>query len=149
MKLGKWVCSDPRRTAAGSAAWWLLTVLVCAALGLSGGPSQAQAPYAVAPTHAQVIVTDSAEPPAASDPRWRQLPLARDEPGLVAWYRVRFDAPTAAAADQGPPMLYLPYFFGGGRVLLNGVLAAVVPHTTAPCVCAGNAPCCCHCPARR
>jgi signal transduction histidine kinase len=80
----------------------------------------------VLPTQPQVIVTDEDTPPAADDPRWRASVLAQDVPGHHAWYRVRLDGP----APAGMPMLYLPYFYGGGRILLNGVPVAEVPHST-------------------
>ena len=120
MKRGRWACSE--RYAALMSG--LATGLVAMLLGLTSAMAMAQGP-----AHAQVIVTDSAQAPAADDPRWREQPLAHDLPGQGAWYRVRFDAPLSAPGD-GPTMLYLPYFYGGGRILLNGVLAAEVPHTT-------------------
>ncbi len=127
MKRGRWACFDGLKLA----CWLTFGV----AGSLLPGLAQAQAQTQVAPMQAQVIVTDSAEPPAADDPRWHAVPLAQDEPGPSAWYRVRFDGPAPAAAavsaEREPTVLYLPYFYGGGRVLLNGSPAADVPRTTA------------------
>jgi signal transduction histidine kinase len=78
------------------------------------------------PPHAEVIVDASDLPPAADDPRWKQVPLVDAVAGTSAWYRVRLDF-----AAQGPTMLYLPYFYGGGRIHLNGQLVAEVPRTSA------------------
>jgi signal transduction histidine kinase len=131
MKRGRWACFEGLKQ-----AWCLLTGLVASlavglALAQDAKPVAATHQPTVAPIQAQVIVTDSAQPPAADDPRWHAVPLAQDEPGPSAWYRVRFDGPAPASADDGPTMLYLPYFYGGGRVLLNGSPAADVPRTTA------------------
>ena len=132
MKRGKWVCSKARSALAqhGPMRWLAALLITWLSLAWGQAQAQAQASNTVEPTQAQVIVTDSDQPPAGDDPRWRQVPLAQDEPGLSAWYRIRFDGPTPGTADDGPPLLYLPYFYGGGRVLLNGTLAASVPRNT-------------------
>ena len=124
MRHGRWACCE-RGLAPLLAAWLLL------AAGMAWWPPAVAAAdgQAIAPTHADLIVTDSPAPPAGDDPRWQPRPLAQDEPGRSAWYRVRFDAP--ATGPDGPLVLYLPYFYGGGRILLNGALVAEVPHTTA------------------
>jgi signal transduction histidine kinase len=103
MKLARWGCCS---LAALCFAAWL-------------GAAQA-AP--VEPKQAEVITTAQADAPEADDPRWRTVPLADTQQADVAWYRVRFDADAA----DGFWMLYLPYFYGGGRVWLNGELAAEV-----------------------
>jgi hypothetical protein len=126
MKRGRWACSEALKPGTGPGRWWLAAVL-----WLACALAQAQGPDTVAPTGAQVIVTDAMQPPAPDDPRWRDAPLAQDAPGPSAWYRLRFDAPVPVSADDGPTLLYLPYFYGGGRVLLNGAPAAEVPSTTA------------------
>jgi signal transduction histidine kinase len=117
MRRGRWAFFDR------------LSLVGCLIGCLAGSGAQAQDRTLVEPRTVQVIVTDAAEPPAPDDPRWRAVPLAQDEPGPHAWYRVRFDGP--ASAGDGPTVLYLPYFYGGGRVLLNGSPAADVPRTTA------------------
>lgn len=131
MKHGRWACSD---VCAGR-SWramlgWLTTGLVAglaaASFGLWPALAAAQGPSEIMPTQAQIIVTDSAMPPAADDPRWQPQALARAVPGPSAWYRVRFDAP----APDGSTMLYLPYLYGGGRILLNGSPAAEVLHSS-------------------
>ncbi|WP_425259287.1 sensor histidine kinase [Rubrivivax sp. RP6-9] len=108
-----------------------MACLLLAGPGLWSAALASPSLHALAPTHAQVIVTDSESPPAADDPRWQRRPLAQDEPGPSAWYRLRFDAPAPGTPADGPLMLYLPYFYGGGRVLLNGGLVAELPRTTA------------------
>ena len=125
MKLGRWACSEGLGTAR------LLAMLVACWLVVGPGNAAAQGLDTVSPTRAQVLVTDSAQPPAADDPRWQDRPLAQDEPGPSAWYRVRFDRPVASPESSGPTMLYLPYFYGGGRILINGSPVAEVPRTTA------------------
>ncbi len=135
MKRGRWACCD-RLNRMGWRVGGLVGCLIacltaCLVAGLFSSPAQAQDTGPVAPRTAQVIVTDSVQPPAADDPRWHAVPLAQDEPGPSAWYRLRFDGPAPATAEDDPTMLYLPYFYGGGRVLLNGSPAAEVPRTTA------------------
>ena len=125
MKLGRWACSEGLGTARR------LAMLVACWLVVGPGNAAAQGLDTVSPTRAQVLVTDSAQPPAADDPRWQDRPLAQDEPGPSAWYRVRFDRPVASPESSGPTMLYLPYFYGGGRILINGSPVAEVPRTTA------------------
>ena len=103
MKLARWACCS--------------LAALCFAARL--GAAQA-AP--VEPMQADVITSAQAEAPAPDDPRWRTVPLADAQATEVAWYRVRFDADAA----DGFWMLYLPYLYGGGRVWLNGELAAEV-----------------------
>ena len=103
MKLARWACCS--------------LAALCFAARL--GAAQA-AP--VEPMQADVITSAQAEAPAPDDPRWRTVPLADVQATDVAWYRVRFDADAA----DGFWMLYLPYLYGGGRVWLNGELAAEV-----------------------
>ena len=103
MKLARWACCS--------------LAALCFAARL--GAAQA-AP--VEPMQADVITSAQAEAPAPDDPRWRTVPLANVQTTDVAWYRVRFDADAA----DGFWMLYLPYLYGGGRVWLNGELAAEV-----------------------
>ncbi len=103
MKLRRWVCSS-------------LAAIVCTAAGA----------VPVEPSRAEVIDSTQTEAPAVDDPRWREVPLPDVQDGPAAWYRVRFDA----GAQTGFWMVYLPYFYGGGRLWLNGAPVAAVPENT-------------------
>lgn len=95
-------------------------------------PAQTQTSASMTLRQVQAIVTNATQPPAANDPRWHDQPLTHALDGPSAWYRLHFDAPAPPASDaDGPPMVYLPYFYGGGQFLLNGQPAAEVPHSTA------------------
>jgi signal transduction histidine kinase len=109
------------------AAAWLAACLVTLQVLLSASQG-VRAPDGPAPERAERVASDQAEPPAMDDPRWRDVPLARPQAGGPAWYRVRFDLAAAPAEFWA---LYLPYWYGGGQVWLNGVLAAEVPQTSA------------------
>lgn len=121
MKPGRWACFSA-----------LIGSLALVALSVAGPqPAGAQAPQPglLLPTLVEAVVSGPGEaadpPPAAADLRWHAVPLTHDLAGRAAWYRLRFDA---VPADDSPPMLYLPYFYGGGRVLLNGQPVAEVMH---------------------
>src|SRR5471030_2742645 len=68
------------------------------------------------PGQADVVFSTDLAPPAAAA-SWQRvdLPFSFDQPS--AWFRVAFEAP------QPPPdqswAVYLPYFYGGGRLFLN------------------------------
>lgn len=112
MKPGRWVCCrSPVRALRALAAAWLL-----AAAGL--------APAAIEPTEADVILATDPTPPAEADPRWRRVAVPDVSTAGVAVYRLVFDLPSATDAPDW--QLYLPYFYGGGRVWLNGELVASV-----------------------
>ncbi len=81
------------------------------------------------PQQADVLLSATAVPPAADDPRWQPTELPDSQDLAVAWYRVRFELPPHRVA--GPWMLYLPYFYGGGRVWLNGEPVAAVLENSA------------------
>ncbi len=139
MKRGRWACSESGQPAPGMAVGWrcvtwpLAVLLIVAWLGVGSARAVAASgdtPGIVMPAGAQVLVEDAAEPPAGDDPRWRPVALAEAVPGHAAWYRVVFDAPRSTREQAGPTMLYLPYFYGGGRIVLNGSRVIEVPHTT-------------------
>ena len=44
----------------------------------------------------------------------------------TAWYRVAFEAPPQALTDD-PWAIYLPYLYGGGRLVLNGAPLTHIP----------------------
>ncbi|KQP13724.1 ATP-binding protein [Pseudorhodoferax sp. Leaf267] len=113
MKLRSWVCCS----ALLLAAW------------LAGGAVQAQA---LEPAQAELLRADDALPPDARDPRWHSVPLPDAQPAPVAWYQLVFTLPADAMEHMQHDawMLYLPYFYGGGRIWLNGQLIGAVPETT-------------------
>jgi signal transduction histidine kinase len=94
-------------------------------LVLAAALAHAAAPAAVVePASIELLVAADEAPPAA-DSAWQTVhlpdiwPQARPErPPAVAWYRTSFDVP--AGAPAGPWGVYLPYFYGGGQVWLNG-----------------------------
>lgn len=114
MKRRSWACCADRL------AVWLGAVL-CALL--VAAPAAA-ATATIEPTRLQTLIASDDTPPADPDPRWRggSAPDSQDEP--VVWYRVPFEL--TQAADGSTWMLYLPYFYGGGRVWLNGAPVASV-----------------------
>ena len=110
------------RLAAACMALWL---------GLANGPALAQIPgqTEVAPLGADMLLSDSANPPPA-DALWLPVTLPDNwaqrgfhpAGATAAWYRVAFDVPPALAGGAGAVgswALYLPYLHGGGRVWLN------------------------------
>lgn len=119
MKPRRWGCSDGLLGRCLGALGTLTAALLIAA------PAQA---IVIEPPRAQVIAADDTQPPADADARWRSVPLPDSEPTPVAWYRVEFEV---AAADLGRAwMLYLPYWYGGGQVWLNGEPAAAAAQST-------------------
>lgn len=114
MKLRSWVCCS----ALLLAAW------------LAAGTAQAQA---LEPTHAELLLSDAAQPPDPLDPDWQTVALPDAQQAPVAWYQLVFALPAEAVhgMQQDAWMLYLPYFYGGGRIWLNGQLIGAVPETTA------------------
>lgn len=119
MKPRRWACSERLLSR-------LATAFALASALLGATPARA---IVIEPPRAQVIAAGDAQPPADADPRWRMVALADGEDVPVAWYRVEFDV---AAGDLGRAwMLYLPYWYGGGQVWLNGEPAAAVAQSTA------------------
>lgn len=113
-----------------------------AALLLLLAPPGGAAPAVIAPQQAELITharPGEVAPPAADDPRWAAAPLAQAAAPGVLWARLRFDARAEAVAPGGPGAatgpaapatvwaLYLPYFYGGGSVWLNGQPVAALP----------------------
>lgn len=127
MKRGRWACSEAavrrwRSLIGGLSAAAAAVLLGSSPAVLAATDGQREA----VPAQVQVIASDSPTPPAATDPGWQVRPLAHGVAGPGAWMRVRFDV----RDPEQPTLLYLPYFYGGGRVLLNGASAADVPHDT-------------------
>jgi signal transduction histidine kinase len=110
---------------------WLAGAVVAAvacALGGLAGPGAAQVPPPVVePAAAQVLVGDRATPPPVDAPGWAATTLPDGRDAEVAWYRVPFEL----AGSGETWMLYLPYFYGGGRIWLNGVPIGAVTESSA------------------
>jgi hypothetical protein len=128
MKPDRWACSSISALAlavlTGAAPAAQGPPAVQAAQATQSAPSAQSPPSApVEPARAEVILSPQADAPAPDDPRWSEMPITRPHRAGVVWYRVRFDADSA---DGGRWMLYLPYFYGGGRVWLNGTPVAQV-----------------------
>jgi signal transduction histidine kinase len=86
----------------------MLLVVLC--MGARSQPAQ--------PRQADVVYSqDVAPPPATSD--WQRVDLPASSRQATAWYRVEFEAPRPLTDDAWG--LYLPYLYGGGRLILNGV----------------------------
>ena len=123
---------------AGMLAWWLLLRrLVRVALlpaCLVGGSAQAALQE---PRQASVLaapeIPRTPPPPAAA---WAPVSLPDDagysRPGrdkMPAWYRIGFDYPDDPAR-QAQWAAYVPYFYDGGDLWLNGTLVASVQENT-------------------
>lgn len=93
-------------------AWLLLAAVLCAA--------PAQAEQAVSARRAYVVAAQAKELPGA-DAEWRAVDLPHA--GVAAaWYRIEFEVP----AKRVQWAVYLPYFYGGGQLYLNGAPLAQV-----------------------
>ncbi len=119
MRRGRWGCSE---AAARLAARGRGLLLAGAALLLAAMAPPATATPLQRPATLQVLASEQPQAPAADDPRWLPAEPGRPQPGRSAWYRLQWQAPSV----DGPAALYLPYFHGGGRVLLNGVAVAEI-----------------------
>lgn len=71
--------------------------------------------------------------PPGPDAGWQPValpvtvPPGADAPPRATWYRLRFDLADAPASFWG---VYLPFFYGGGQVWLNGQRLADIPGAT-------------------
>ncbi|HWI84370.1 sensor histidine kinase [Ramlibacter sp.] len=100
MKPTRWACCKV----------WLALLLALSALSTAASATPDQ------PSQAWVLFADSIEPPPAGA-AWQPIQLPTATPAPVAWFRLAFDL------DQTPAdawSLYLPYFYNGGRLVLNG-----------------------------
>lgn len=93
------------------------------------GPHGAGA-VTIEPPMAQVLVGADRAPPGDDDTRWQRTALPGSRPAEVVWFRVEFDLEPARAVERDLWMLYLPYFYGGGRIWLNGEPVAAVPESS-------------------
>ena len=115
MKPGRWACCE--RIAIVLLSLWAV---------LAAAPAAAvEAPI----ERAQVLLGGDARPPADADPRWHDTRLPDRAPAAAAWYRLTFTPVRAGGDDMW--VLYIPYFYGGGRVWLNGQPVAAVLESNA------------------
>lgn len=84
--------------------------------------------------HMQRLESDTVLPPDAG--KWTEtaLPYAAQaslpgQPTSVAWYRGRFDVPEEGDVPAAWAV-YLPFFYQGGQIWVNGKLAGNVPEST-------------------
>lgn len=67
------------------------------------------------PRHADVVFSPDLVPPAG---KWQRVELPFTFDDSTAWFRVAFEVAPPATGDAWA--VYLPYFYGGGRLFLNG-----------------------------
>jgi signal transduction histidine kinase len=104
----------------------LATVLVCWLACTASLPASAQT---LEPRTLRVLLSDASTPPGDDDAGWQTATTPDSRTAPVAWYRVAFEMAQASPGD--PWMLYLPYFYGGGRIWLNNEPVAGVLESTA------------------
>jgi signal transduction histidine kinase len=105
------------------ARWWLCLAAVIVPVRAAEPPTSGPPEVALV---AAVIAQADAAPPREDDPRWRQVSLPHSQAVDAAWYRVEFERPAQAHPGWA---LYLPYWYGGGSVWLNGVAVGTVPQS--------------------
>jgi signal transduction histidine kinase len=69
-----------------------------------------------------VFSADLAPPPA--DAGWQRVDLPTSFGDSVAWYRIEFEVAQPSSGDSWA--VYLPYLYGGGRLVLNGMPLAYI-----------------------
>ncbi len=121
MKPGRWACCD--RPLIGAA----LALLALCLASCTVDPHRRGAAALIEPAQAEVVVSSALVPPG-DDAAWSTVALPDRRGVVTAWYRVAFDVPVSRADSWA---VYLPYLYGGGSVLLNGVpveqIAAATP----------------------
>jgi signal transduction histidine kinase len=78
----------------------------------------------VRPRQAEAVFTPDVLPPPPGA-QWRRVDLPFSFDGATGWFRVDFEAAQLPAGSSWA--VYLPYFYGGGRLLLNGVQVTHIP----------------------
>lgn len=108
------------------AAWpaWAAALCLCLALGTARST-------VLTPQDAAMVVSDAPTPPPADAP-WRPVRLPDNwrlsQPGLTgatSWYRIDFDVPEGATRGTAWAV-YLPYFYDGAQLFLNGAPLATI-----------------------
>jgi signal transduction histidine kinase len=80
------------------------------------------------PRQADVVFSADVAPPDATA-AWQRVDLPFSFDQSSAWFRVEFEAPQPP--PDAPWAVYLPYFYGGGRLFLNGAPLAHMQEPTA------------------
>ncbi|HWP13880.1 MAG TPA: ATP-binding protein [Ramlibacter sp.] len=109
-------------------SWACSSLCLLALLLLALGASAFSQP--VRPRQADVVLTPDLTPPGAAAP-WQRVDLPFSFGQATAWFRVEFE-PAQPTAE--PWAIYLPYFYGGGRLFLNGAQLAHIPEPAADMV---------------
>jgi len=131
MKPARWACCSAPGAAAFARDAVRAVVRVAAAVLAAGGAALAMAAAAdvgdgvIELRRAQLLVQDTMTPPP-EHAAWQPVEL----PGwrnATTWYRLDFDTARATEATRGSWGVYLPYFYGGGRLLVNGEPIALIP----------------------
>jgi len=113
MKRVSWACCS------------LILVLVQLALCASAHSQVIQ------PRQADVVLDAALHPPAATAD-WQAVSLPYTWSEGTAWHRIEFDVPGHLL--ERPWAVYLPYLYGGGRLMLNGLPLAYVEEPSAEVV---------------
>jgi len=120
MKPGRWGCCD--RLLIGAA-------MALLALGLASctvDPHRRGTAALIEPTRAEMLVSDAPVPPGDDAP-WAVVTLPDLRGTSATWYRVAFEVPVPRADSWA---VYLPYLYGGGAVMLNGVPVEQIAEAT-------------------
>ena len=107
---------------------WVCSKLCLLALLLVLGANAFSQP--VRPRQADVVLSPDLTPPGSAAP-WQRVDLPYSFRQSTAWFRVEFE-PALPTAE--PWAIYLPYFYGGGRLFLNGAQLAHIPEPAADMV---------------
>ena len=95
-------------------SWACFSVCFAALVFAVGGIARSQV---LMPRQADVLFSASVIPPP-TDAQWKKVELPLVSERGVAWSRVRFEM--AAPVTDEAWAVYLPYLYGGGRLILNG-----------------------------
>jgi signal transduction histidine kinase len=85
----------------------------------------------VRPSRADMVVDAALQPPAAAA-EWQAVSLPFTWSEGTAWHRIEFDVPGTLL--ERPWAVYLPYLYGGGRLVLNGFPLAAIEEPSAELV---------------
>jgi signal transduction histidine kinase len=97
---------------------WLSAMLLLLGVGASAYGQL------VRPRTADVVFSEAVEPPGPTA-QWQRVELPFSFDRSVAWFRVKFEPAGLMTHDSWA--VYLPYFYSGGRLFLNGIALAHIP----------------------
>ena len=120
--------------ASALAPWYLRSGLAVLVLSLASVQAWAST---IEFEHMQRLESDSLQPPASTNTDgWIDTALPHAGPATsegqrpqVTWYRANFDGP-ADADDDSSWAVYVPFFYTGGQVWVNGSLVGSLPEST-------------------